>query len=107
MEAAGFLAEVRHRLRRSLLLEGASRVIALGLGLAVCAIAADWAWPTPGWFRCAALIALVGAIGWAARSRLVRPLRRAMDDRSLAQFVERRGAGGGGRPPPARPRTPA
>ncbi len=90
MDAGGFLDQVRGRLRRAVVLEGVARVVALALGIAAVVVAADFAWPTPGWFRFVALLSLLAAIVWLARARLVRPLGRAMDDRALAQFVERR-----------------
>jgi hypothetical protein len=90
MDAPHFLGKVRRRLSRVILLEGASRVLLLLLSLCAAIVLADYCWPTPGWFRLAALLALIAAVGLATRVRLIRPLTRAMDDRALAQFVERR-----------------
>ncbi len=90
MDAPHFLGKVRRRLSRVILLEGASRVLLLLLSLCAAIVAADYCWPTPGWFRLAALLALIAAVGLATHVRLIRPLTRAMDDRALAQFVERR-----------------
>ncbi len=90
MNAAGFLAQVRARLRRVLLLEGLARTLALAIAIIVVIVAADFTWPTPGWFRLCALVALIVAVAVIARRRMVRPLSHGMDDRTLARFVERR-----------------
>jgi hypothetical protein len=97
MDPALFLGQVRGRLRRSLMIEGMARILVMTIGLICAVITADYLWPTPGWFRLAALLAIIGAIGYGVRSRLARPLLKSMDDRALAQFVERRLPGLDGR----------
>ncbi len=97
MDAPSFLAQVRARLTRVLVLEGAARVLLIAISLLLLLVVADYCWPTPGWFRCAALLALLATVAVGARPRRGRPLRQAMDHRSLAQFVERRLPGLDGR----------
>lgn len=90
MDARLFLGALRARLTRVVLLEGAARTLVLAIVLCVLLVAADYCWPTPGWFRLAGLLAIGCAVLFTLRVRLLRPLSRAMDDRALAQFVERR-----------------
>jgi len=97
MDPVLFLGQVRGRLRRALLIEGCARLLVVTLVMVAGVVAADYLWPTPGWFRLAALLTLLGIVGSLSRIRLVRPLLRAMDDRALAQFVERRLPGLDGR----------
>lgn len=97
MDPLRFLALVRARLVRALLVEGAARVSAIALTAAVLAVAADFIWHLPGAVRLALLGGVVAAAGAIAWTRLVRPFRRDLGDRDLARFVERRAPQLGGR----------
>ena len=90
MDPVRFLALVRARLVRSLVVEGCARVLAIALTAAVLAVAADWQWHLPGGIRFGLLAAVVAAAGLVAFVRLVRPFRRDLGDAALARFVERR-----------------
>ena len=54
------------------------------------AILLDYCWPIPAPARLALLLALIALIATVAYRRLLRPLARAMDDRTMAQLAERR-----------------
>ncbi len=90
MDVQGFLAELRRRLRRVLLLDGIATLLVVLLGGLVVAVALDWIWTVPGAVRLLFLVALVAGIALAVTRRLVRPLSRSMDDRALAGLAERR-----------------
>ena len=90
MDVLPFLAQVRARLRRVLVIEGLARLLATALLLAGAAVLADFAWPSPGWLRLMVLLAIVVGLVVIARRRLWLPLGQAFDDLSLARFAERR-----------------
>ena len=90
MDPVRFLALVRARLVRSLVMEGSARMLALALTTAVLAVAADWTWHLPGGIRLGLLGAVVAAAGLVAWVRLVRPFRQDLGDAAMARFVERR-----------------
>lgn len=90
MDVQGFLAELRRRLRRVLLLDGVATLLVLLLGGLALAVALDWIWSVPAAVRLVFLVALVAVVAVAATRRLVRPLSRPMDDRVLAGLAERR-----------------
>jgi hypothetical protein len=90
MEVRGFLEGLRGRLRRVLLLEGLSQLtVAVLVGCAL-AILLDYCWPIPAPARLALLLALIALVTTVAYRRLLRPLARRMDDRTMAQLAERR-----------------
>ena len=90
MDVLPFLAQVRARLRRVLVIEGLARLLATALLLAGAAVLADFAWPSPGWLRLIVLLAIVVGLVVIARRRLWLPLGQSFDDLSLARFAERR-----------------
>jgi hypothetical protein len=90
MDVPGFLAELRRRLRRVLLLDGIATLVVLLLGGLAMAVALDWIWTVPAPVRLFFLVALVAVVAVAVTRRLVRPLSRSMDDRALAGLAERR-----------------
>ncbi len=90
MDPLHFLALVRARLVRSLVVEGVARVLAIAVTAAVLAVAADWQWHLPGGIRLALLGAVLAAAWLVAWVRLVRPFRRDLGDAAMASFVERR-----------------
>lgn len=90
MDVQGFLAELRRRLRRVLLLDGVATLLVVLLGGLALAVALDWIWSVPAAVRLVFLVALVVVVVIAATRRLVRPLSRSMDDRVLAGLAERR-----------------
>jgi HEPN domain-containing protein len=90
MDPVLFLAAVRARLVRVLVVEGLARILALGLTLAVAAVAADYVWQLPGGVRTLLLVLVLAACGLVGWVRLGRPFRRDLGDRDLARFVERR-----------------
>jgi hypothetical protein len=90
MDVQGFLADLRRRLRRVLLLDGLATLLVLLLGGTVVAVLLDYVWSVPAGLRLVLLLALVGATAVAIHRRLVRPLARRMDDRTLASLAERR-----------------
>ena len=90
MDVQGFLADLRRRLRRVLLLDGVATLVVVLLGGLALAVALDWIWTVPAAVRLMFLVALVAAVALAATRRLVRPLSRSMDDRALAGLAERR-----------------
>lgn len=90
MDVQGFLADLRRRLRRVLLLDGVATLVVVLLGGLALAVALDWVWTVPAAVRLVFLVALVGVVALAATRRLVRPLSRSMDDRALAGLAERR-----------------
>lgn len=47
MDVPGFLAELRRRLRRVLLLDGIATLVVLLLGGLAMAVALDWIWTVP------------------------------------------------------------
>ncbi len=90
MEVRGFIEGLRGRLRRVLLLEGLSQLtVAVLVGCAL-AILLDYCWPIPAPARLALLLALIALVATVAYRRLLRPLARRMDDRTMAQLAERR-----------------
>jgi len=90
MDVQGFLADLRRRLRRVLLLDGLATLMVVLLGGLVLAVALDWVWTVPSVVRLGLLLALIAGVALAAARRLVRPLARSMDDRTLASLAERR-----------------
>ncbi len=90
MDSHAFLAALRARLRRVIVLDGAARSISWAVLIAVAIIALDYHWRLPGAVRLLGLLALIGAVVVLVRRRLVKPLTQPMDDHALAQFVERR-----------------
>ena len=85
-----FLAVVRARLIRVLVVEGLARVVAIVVTAVVVAIAADWLWRLPGVVRLAMLVAVAVAAGLVMWVRLGRPFRRDLGNAALARFAERR-----------------
>lgn len=90
MDPAVFLAALRARLVRVLVIEGCARVLAIALTAVVLAIAADWIWRLPGLVRLGLLLAVTAAAGLVVWVRLVRPFSRDLSDAALARFAERR-----------------
>ena len=90
MEPVDFLAAVRARLIRVLVIEGVARVLAIVVTAAVLAVAADWVWRLPGLVRFGLLLAVTGAAGLVVWVRLGRPFRRDLGNAALARFAERR-----------------
>ena len=90
MDPVLFLAAVRARLVRVLVVEGVARILALALMLLVAAVAADYLWQLPGAVRGLLLAAVFASCALVAWVRLGRPFRRDLGDRDLARFVERR-----------------
>ena len=90
MDVHGFLADLRRRLRRVLLLDGLATLVVLLLGGLVLAVALDWMWTVPAVVRLGLLLAVLATLTVTTVRRLVRPLTRAMDDRTLAGLAERR-----------------
>ncbi|HEX3134115.1 MAG TPA: hypothetical protein VHX44_11110, partial [Planctomycetota bacterium] len=90
MDVQGFLADLRRRLRRVLLLDGVATLVVMLLGGLVLAVVLDWVWTVPSVVRLGLLLALAVGVATATARRLVRPLGRIMDDRALANLAERR-----------------
>ena len=90
MEPDVFLAAVRARLIRVLMIEGVARVVAIVVTAAVLSVAADWVWRLPGLVRLGLLLAVAGAAGLVVWVRLGRPFRRDLGNAALARFAERR-----------------
>ncbi len=90
MDVHGFLADLRRRLRRVLLLDGLATLVVLLIGGVVIAIALDYFGKVPALVRLGMLLALLVVVVMAIVRRLVRPLARSMDDRALASLAERR-----------------
>ena len=90
MDVHGFLADLRRRLRRVLVLEGLATLVVLLVGGLVVAVALDYFGKVPALIRLAMLLGLVVVVVMAIFRRLVRPLARSMDDRTLASLAERR-----------------
>ncbi len=97
MDALGFLAVLRSRLRRVLVVDGLARLVTVVLAGAAVAVLADWCWTLPGVLRLVVLVGIAGSVTAAIHRRLLRPLGRGMDDRALAQLAERRLPGLDGR----------
>ncbi len=90
MDVHGFLADLRRRLRRVLLLDGLATLVVLLLGGLVLAVALDWMWTVPAAVRFGLLLAVLVVVTLATVRRLVRPLARSMDERTHAGLAERR-----------------
>ena len=90
MDVHGFLANLRSRLRRVLVLDGLAMVVMLLLSGITIAVAMDYVWTVPAALRFILLAAVCLVVVIACHRRLIRPLGRSMDDRTLAQLTERR-----------------
>ena len=97
MDVPGFLAVLRRRLRRVLVVDGLARLVTVALAGAGAAMLADWCWTLPGALRLIVLLGIAAGVAVAVQRRLLRPLGRGMDDRALAQLAERRLPGLDGR----------
>ncbi len=97
MDATRFIGRLRARLRTVLVLEGTARLAVILVAVVAAVVVIDWRLGLPGWFRLAALVALLAVAAAVAWKRLIRPLARPMDDRSLAELAERRAGDLGGR----------
>ncbi len=97
MDAKQFIARLRARLRTVLVLEGTARLAVILVAVVAAVVVIDWRLGLPGWFRLAALVALLAVAAAVVWKRLIRPLARPMDDRSLAELAERRAGDLGGR----------
>jgi len=90
MDLRHFLAALRQRLLRVLILDASARILLTAVVLVATAVAADFLFRLPPAVRVLVLVGLVGTVGWMAWRRLQRPLSRPMDDLTLARFTERR-----------------
>jgi hypothetical protein len=97
MDVHGFLADLRTRLRRVLLLDGLATLVVLLVSGLVIAVALDYFGKVPSFVRLGMLVVLLVVVVMAVVRRLVRPLARTMDDRTLAGLAERRMPGLDGR----------
>ncbi|MCX8040475.1 MAG: DUF4175 domain-containing protein [Planctomycetota bacterium] len=87
---SAWLARLRARLRLQAAIDGLARAALLGVAASAGLMACDWLWHLPRGLRALGLLALLLALGWLLWRRLLRPLGRALPDRELALFVERR-----------------
>ncbi len=90
MDLRTFLAALRSRLLRVLILDASARILLTAVVLVATAVAADFLFRLPPAVRVLVLVGLVGTVGWMGWRRLQRPLSRPMDDLTLARFTERR-----------------
>ena len=90
MEAIKFLAALRSRLRQVLVTDAVARGVRLVLASLVILAVLDFTAALPSVLRLIAIVALLGAVIYGFYQRLIRPLGQRMDDRALAQLVERR-----------------
>ena len=97
MDVHGFLADLRRRLRRVLLIDGLATVVVLLISGLVIAVTLDYFGKVPSFVRLIMLLVLLAVVVTAIIRRLVRPLARTMDDRTLAGLAERRMPGLDGR----------
>lgn len=84
------IASVRRRLRATVAGDGAARLLVLLVAGAGAAVLVDRLWLLPGWLRLLLLAGLLVALAVVLWRRLLRPLRRALPDREVAVFIERR-----------------
>ena len=92
MEPTLFLAALRARLRRVLITDALSRVIRLAIACFILVAVLDFTAALPSVLRFIALLGTAAAVVYGLQIRLLKPLSRGMDDRALAQLVERRSA---------------
>jgi hypothetical protein len=90
MDARQALRWLRLRLRLVLVGDAAARIIGWGLLILGAVAVLDLLAPLPVGVRVLVLLLVLAAGCVLLWRRVVRPLRRTMDDRSLAQVVERR-----------------
>ena len=97
MQPTPFCHAVAARLRRVVLLDGASRAVAVLVAGGAVSLLMDWQWHLPGIVR----LGLLGGIGAAAAgvavARILRPLRRPWAVEELARLAERGAPALGGR----------
>jgi hypothetical protein len=94
-------AQFRRRVRAHLLTEGAARVAALALGLALLSFVVDRVFRLGLGSRVVFLVAGLGVVAWQAWRHIVRPLRLPLAPVDLAAAIDQRGgtvsgAGGAG-----------
>jgi Domain of unknown function (DUF4175) len=90
MDVTVFLSEMRRRLRRVVLAQGAATIVVLGVGGIALGVTLDYLWTAPAVIRFMLLVGLFVALTSVVYRRLIRPLGQKMDDRTLAHIAERR-----------------
>jgi Domain of unknown function (DUF4175) len=90
MDVTVFLSEMRRRLRRVVLAQGAATVVVLCVGGMTVGVTLDYVWTAPAAIRFLLLVGLLIALATVFYRRLIRPLGQKMDDRTLAGIAERR-----------------
>lgn len=78
----------RAAMRRLLLLLGVSRLVSIGLAVAVALILADFFWHFGHAERFAALAILVGVVTLVVLRDLVQPLRQAWSDKEVLRYLD-------------------
>ncbi|NRA40007.1 MAG: hypothetical protein HRU15_17825, partial [Planctomycetes bacterium] len=90
MQIQEFLGALRSRLRKSILLEGWSRVLVVLILTALAVFLLDCFAPLPGLLRLAFLLGYVFIVFDTVYWRLIKPLRLDMSDHNLVDLMERR-----------------
>ena len=87
------IAWLRGRLRRAIVLRGASWTVFAAASAFLLVTWTDWFVPLAWDVRAASLAAVLALVGWVAWRELIRPLSLPLDDLRLALLIERRWPG--------------